>query len=64
MSQLLLPIEDRSHVGNARRAAAELATRLGFDETLNGKVGLAVTELATNIVKHAGAGRLLLRELS
>ena len=62
--QLLLPIEDRSHIGDARRAASNLAIRLQFDETLIGKVTLAVTELGTNIVKHAGTGRLLLRELS
>jgi anti-sigma regulatory factor (Ser/Thr protein kinase) len=63
-SQQILPIDDRSHVANARRAAADLASRLEFDETLTGKVSLVVTELCTNIVKHAGSGRLLLRELT
>lgn len=61
--QSLFLIEDSSQVGVARRAAAELAVTLGFDETLVGKVGLAVTEAGTNIVKHAGRGRLLLRGL-
>jgi anti-sigma regulatory factor (Ser/Thr protein kinase) len=60
----MLAIEDRSQVGHARRAAADLATRLQFDETLTGKVGLTVTELATNIVKHAGSGRMLLSALT
>lgn len=35
----------------------------GFDETQAGKVGLCVTEAATNIVKHAGTGRIVLRAL-
>jgi anti-sigma regulatory factor (Ser/Thr protein kinase) len=57
-------IDDRSQIGEARRAALELSTRLGFDEVGCGKVALAVTEAATNIVKHAGRGRILLRALS
>ena len=60
----MLAIEDRSQVGNARREAAELASRLQFDDTLVGKVSLAVTELATNIVKHAGSGRIVLQVLT
>jgi anti-sigma regulatory factor (Ser/Thr protein kinase) len=59
--QLLFPIDDPSQVGNARRAATELAARLGFDDVQAGKVGLGVTECGTNIVKHAGHGVLLLR---
>ena len=61
--QILLSIDDRSHVGSARRAAAELAAHLEFDATHAGKVSLAVTELSTNILKHAGSGRVLLRAL-
>jgi anti-sigma regulatory factor (Ser/Thr protein kinase) len=62
-SQTLFPIEDRSHIGNARRAAADLAALLEFDETQAGRVGLAINESGTNIVKHAGRGRLLLRAI-
>jgi anti-sigma regulatory factor (Ser/Thr protein kinase) len=61
--QILFTIDERSQVGNARRAAAELAGALGFDETQAAKVGLAIMESGTNIVKHAGTGRLLLRPL-
>ena len=57
------PINDRSEVGVARRAAAGLGETLGFDEIQTGKVALCVTEAATNIVKHAGRGRILLRTL-
>jgi anti-sigma regulatory factor (Ser/Thr protein kinase) len=61
-SQLHL-LEDRSQVGSTRRAAAELATFLGFSADDCGKVALAATEISTNILKHAGTGRLVLRAL-
>lgn len=62
-AQILLQIDDRTQVGEARRAAVELAEALGLDTTQAGKVALAVTEAATNIVKHAGTGRIVLRPL-
>jgi len=62
-SQILIPIDDRTQVGEARRAAVEMAAALGLGETQAGKVALAVTEAATNIVKHAGTGKILLGPL-
>jgi anti-sigma regulatory factor (Ser/Thr protein kinase) len=53
-------VEDTSQVASARRVAGELAEALGFDETAAGRVALAATELATNILKHAGRGELLI----
>ncbi|MCK7501571.1 MAG: ATP-binding protein [Comamonadaceae bacterium] len=55
----MLAVEEASQVGAARRAAAEVALSLGFDEVDCGRVALAATELATNLVKHARGGRLL-----
>jgi anti-sigma regulatory factor (Ser/Thr protein kinase) len=63
-SQVLIPIEDRSQVGEARRAAAQMAEALAFEEIQAGKVALAVTEAATNIVKHAGSGKIVLATLA
>jgi len=62
-SQSLIRIDDRSHVGEGRRAAAELTRALRFDATAAGNVALAVTEASTNIVKHAQRGKLVLRSL-
>jgi anti-sigma regulatory factor (Ser/Thr protein kinase) len=62
-SQVLIEIEDRSQVGEGRRQAARLTESLGFDDTQAGKVALAVTEAATNIIKHAGSGKVLLAPL-
>jgi anti-sigma regulatory factor (Ser/Thr protein kinase) len=56
-------IEDQSQVGNARRGAMELATLLGFDAEQAGKVGIAATECASNILKHAQRGRVLVQPL-
>jgi anti-sigma regulatory factor (Ser/Thr protein kinase) len=61
--QSVFTIDDSSQIGGARRAAAELAASLEFDATQAGKIGIAVNEAGTNIVKHAGRGRLLLRAL-
>jgi anti-sigma regulatory factor (Ser/Thr protein kinase) len=63
LPQLQFQIGERSEVGAARRAAIELAESGGFDATQAGKVGLCVTEAATNIVKHAGTGKIVLRLL-
>lgn len=55
-----LAVEDSSQVATARRVATVLAARLGFDEAAAGRVALATTELATNLLKHAGRGEILL----
>lgn len=62
-SQSLFLIEERSQVAQARRAALDMAALLGFGETQAGRVALAVTESATNILKHAGHGRVLIGAL-
>jgi anti-sigma regulatory factor (Ser/Thr protein kinase) len=60
-STLSLPIRDPSHVAEARRRAAALSP--GLDATTAGALALVVTELATNLLKHAGEGELLVRAL-
>jgi anti-sigma regulatory factor (Ser/Thr protein kinase) len=47
-------------VGAARRHAAQLSQQAGFDDVAAGRVALVVTELGTNLLKHARNGRLLL----
>ena len=58
-----LEVSDESTVGRARRIAVELAREMTFGEVELGRVGIVVTEAATNLVKHAGGGELLLRGL-
>lgn len=56
-------VAEASQVGYARRSAIDLARSAGVDETECGSVGIVVTELATNLLKHAGRGALLVRNL-
>jgi len=55
-----VPVGDPSRVGEARRAVAALTAQAGFDSATAGKAALAVTELGTNLIKHARDGKLLL----
>jgi anti-sigma regulatory factor (Ser/Thr protein kinase) len=58
-------IVDQNQVGEMRRFAQRIVTEeLGFDETEAGKVSIVVTELATNLVKHADRGEMILRTVS
>jgi anti-sigma regulatory factor (Ser/Thr protein kinase) len=52
-------IRDSSDIAVARRAGTALATRLDLDEAAAGRVALIITEAATNILKHAGHGEIL-----
>lgn len=55
-------VGESSAVGEARRAAVQLAEALGFDETECGKVALVVAEAAKNLVRHAeGGGEIILQ---
>lgn len=63
-AQLRVRIEDPSSVSEARRQAASLSVARRFDDTLAGALALAVTEAASNIVKHAGRGEIIVRALT
>lgn len=54
-------IGEESAIGAARRDAQRLAGELRLDETACGRLGVVVTELATNALRHAGGGDLLLQ---
>lgn len=55
-----MAVTEASQVAAARRAARDLAGRLRFDETAAERVALVVTEVATNLVKHAKDGQVVL----
>jgi anti-sigma regulatory factor (Ser/Thr protein kinase) len=59
-----LGIEQATDVAEARRLAVAKASRLGFDEEEAGKLGLVVTEIGRNLVKHTQGGHLYLRTLA
>ena len=55
-------IDDSSKVGEARRAAHTLAN-FEFSAEIAGKVSIAATELANNLLLHARGGELLIQVL-
>jgi anti-sigma regulatory factor (Ser/Thr protein kinase) len=63
-AQTVVDVTDLSVAGEARRAAVHCAESLGMDETDRGRIAIGVTELATNVVKHAGTGKLIYEALT
>jgi anti-sigma regulatory factor (Ser/Thr protein kinase) len=53
-------ITHTSDIAAARRAGQRMAADIGLDETRAGRLALLISEAATNILKHAGEGRLFL----
>jgi anti-sigma regulatory factor (Ser/Thr protein kinase) len=60
----LIHISDPTRPGLARREAAAIVRNLGFNEEQTGIASLVVTEMATNLLKHAIGGRIILRPLN
>jgi anti-sigma regulatory factor (Ser/Thr protein kinase) len=58
-----LAVSDPTHVGEARRAVADLSRRLGLEEPLAGRLAIIVTEAAGNVVRHARSGEMVVRPI-
>src|SRR5262249_11389249 len=56
-------IHENTHVSLARRMALEKAHQAELSERDSGSVGVVVTEAATNLLKHAGGGEIVIRVL-
>lgn len=57
-------ILENSQVFEARQTIARLAGELNFDENKTGKLSIAVSEAATNIIKHGKGGEILIRSVT
>ena len=64
LSSSVFPVAETSQVGEARRCVADLGAAAGLDADQQGRLALVTTELATNLVKHAGGGVLLTRAIA
>ncbi len=62
--QISFEISDPSHAGLVRREAVQHAEQLGMNETERGAVAIAATEMATNVLKHAGHGKVILNSMT
>ena len=60
----IIEVLHASNVGAARRMSRALAERIGFDSAAGEEIALAITELATNLIKHAKGGKLTLTPLA
>ncbi len=58
-SSLHLDVHDASHVAHARRAVLALAAEAGLGEDRQSDLAIIITELATNILKHAQKGSVI-----
>src|SRR5271163_2109481 len=61
--QNMVPIVDRSSIGEARRISSRLAERARMQGDELGRVPLIVTELATNLLLHTSGGEIIVRML-
>ncbi|MFD8228142.1 SpoIIE family protein phosphatase [Streptomyces massasporeus] len=55
-----VPVRDSTRVRDARVAAEEAAALAGLDERRTAAAALVATELATNLLKHAEGGQVLI----
>lgn len=55
-----IPVHDSTRVRDARVAAEAAGARARLDEHRTAVAALVATELATNLIKHAGGGRLVI----
>ncbi len=62
MSTAAVLISESTEAAVARRHAQLVAARLGFDDTRTGQLAIVVMELATNIIKHAQRGEILITD--
>ena len=58
-----ISIAHSSDIAAARRSGQRLARALAFNEVKCGELAIIIMELATNMLKHANGGRLLLTEV-
>lgn len=60
----VIRVDERSQIAEARREAVRLGQSVALDAASIDQLALAVTETATNLVKHAREGRILLAPLT
>src|SRR5579859_6466972 len=61
--RMMIEVRESSQTGEARRKVAEFAQDLQLGEIRSGAASLAAVEMATNLVKHAGNGIMLLQRV-
>ncbi|RYF52811.1 MAG: serine/threonine protein kinase [Cytophagaceae bacterium] len=57
-------VADRSYLATVKKGIGQLAVQAGFQGQRLNEIDLIVAEMATNLVKHAGEGEILVRSFS
>lgn len=60
---MIIEVREPSQTGEIRRKTQEFAEELRLGDTRCGAAALAATEMATNLLKHAGSGNMLLQRV-
>ena len=60
---MLIEVRDASQTGEARRVAVTCAEEIGLDESTRGAIAVVVTEMATNLIKHAKLGSIIVSQV-
>jgi anti-sigma regulatory factor (Ser/Thr protein kinase)/serine/threonine protein phosphatase PrpC len=66
MEPITLNIIEVSHVSDintAKRKAKTFASAIGFNNIIMEKIGLTVSELSSNLIKHAGGGKIIISKI-
>ena len=61
---MVIRVSDPTHAGEARRHAAIYAESANLGERERGSLAIVVTEMATNVVKHAGTGTIVVEAVT
>jgi anti-sigma regulatory factor (Ser/Thr protein kinase) len=60
---MIIRVTDPTHAGEARRHAAAHAERAHLGERERGSLAIVVTEIVTNLIKHAGHGTIVFQPI-
>jgi anti-sigma regulatory factor (Ser/Thr protein kinase) len=63
-ASLRLVIDEASKTAEARRLVRNIATEMGWGETMAEQVSIVVTEACTNLLKHAQRGELIVHSVT
>ena len=63
LPQHWITIAHASDIAAVRRVGTRMAQHLKFSDTRTGELAIILTEAATNVLKHAGDGRIFLSEV-
>ena len=61
---MVIRVSDSTHAGEVRRHAAIYAESANLGERERGSLAIVVTEMATNVVKHAGTGTIVVEAVT